>query len=52
MTLENTGEMAGPKWSGLYRLPGRKVFRPAKELKGFAKVYLEPGENRTVTIPR
>ena len=24
--------------------------RPAKELKGFAKVYLEPGETRDVKI--
>lgn len=31
--------------------PDAGVFRPAKELKGFAKVFLEPGESRTVTIP-
>ncbi len=29
----------------------RKVFRPAKELKGFAKVCLQAGESKTVTIP-
>ena len=26
------------------------MFRPAKELKGFARVYLEPGEQREVCI--
>ena len=26
------------------------VTRPVKELKGFAKVHLEPGETRTVAI--
>ncbi len=28
-----------------------KVSRPAKELKGFTKVFLKAGESRTVTIP-
>lgn len=28
-----------------------EVFRPAQELKGFAKVQLQPGESKTVTIP-
>jgi beta-glucosidase len=27
------------------------VDRPEKELKGFTKVYLQPGESKTVTIP-
>ena len=27
------------------------VYRPAKELKGFAKVFLKAGESKTVTIP-
>lgn len=31
--------------------PGAEVFRPAQELKGFAKVQLLPGESKTVTIP-
>lgn len=52
LTLKNTGEMAGAEVVQVYiGCPDGKVFRPAKELKGFAKVYLEPGENRTVTIP-
>ena len=31
--------------------PDATVFRPAKELKGFAKVFLKAGESKTVTIP-
>ncbi len=31
--------------------PVARVSRPHKELKGFAKVALEPGETRTVTLP-
>ena len=31
--------------------PDAAVFRPAKELKGFAKVFLKAGESKTVTIP-
>ena len=29
----------------------RKVIRPARELKGFARVHLEAGEEKAVTIP-
>ena len=32
-------------------LPGAKVYRPEKELKGFAKVFLKAGESREVRIP-
>ncbi len=32
--------------------PGKtKVARPVRELKGFARVELAPGESRTVTVP-
>ena len=31
--------------------PDHEVFRAEQELKGFAKVYLEPGESRRVSIP-
>ena len=32
--------------------PGKsKVLRPKRELKGFARVELAPGESRTVTVP-
>ena len=27
------------------------VYRPAKELKGFAKVFLKAGESREIAIP-
>ena len=51
-TLTNTGSVAGAEIAQLYvAKPDAAVFRPAKELKGFAKVFLKAGESRTVTIP-
>ena len=51
-TLANTGKADGAEVAQLYiSKAGAKVFRPAKELKGFAKVFLKAGESRTVTIP-
>ena len=51
-TLTNTGSCAGAEIAQLYvAKPDAKIFRPAKELKGFAKVFLKAGESRTVTIP-
>ena len=51
-TLTNTGSVAGAEIAQLYvAKPDAAVFRPAKELKGFAKVQLEAGESKTVTIP-
>ena len=32
-------------------LSGGKVIRPARELKGFARVHLEAGKEKAVTIP-
>ena len=50
-TLTNTGKVAGTEVCQLYvSLPNHKVFRPEQELKGFARVALEPGESKTVTI--
>ncbi len=50
-TLTNTGKRAGAEVSQVYvSLPHRQVFRPERELKGFAKTYLEPGESRRVVI--
>lgn len=50
--LTNTGKLAGAEVPQLYvGLPNAKIFRPDKELKGFAKVYLEAGESRDVKIP-
>ena len=37
--------------SFLVAKPDAKIFRPAQELKGFARVSLEPGESKTVSIP-
>ena len=51
-TLTNTGSCAGAEIAQLYvAKPDATVFRPAKELKGFAKVFLKAGESKTVTIP-
>ncbi len=50
-TLTNTGELAGAEVAQLYiSCRGGSVFRPRKELKGFRKVFLNPGESKTVTI--
>ena len=52
LTVTNTGTRAGMEIVQLYvAKPDAKIFRPAQELKGFAKVHLQPGESRTVTIP-
>lgn len=50
-TITNAGAIAGAEIAQVYvsRRNGT-VFRPARELKGFAKVYLEPGESKTVTV--
>ncbi|MBQ1912550.1 MAG: glycoside hydrolase family 3 C-terminal domain-containing protein [Bacteroidales bacterium] len=53
--LTNVGEVAGAEVLQLYVAdPEASVARPAKELKGFEKVYLRPGESRPVqfTITR
>ena len=49
--IKNTGEYAGEETAQLYvrNLVG-SVTRPVKELKGFRKVWLEPGEETTVTF--
>ena len=52
LTVTNTGRCAGAEVVQLYvAKPDAKVFRPAQELKGFAKVWLEAGESKTVSIP-
>ena len=52
LTVTNTGDRAGAEIVQLYvAKPDAKIFRPAQELKGFAKVPLRPGESRTVVIP-
>ena len=51
-TIENTGNVTGAEIAQLYI--GKKsdtVFRPARELKGFARVELSPGQQKEVRIP-
>lgn len=49
--VKNTGSRAGAEVVQLYISdPECSVDRPEKELKGFAKVYLEPGETKTVKL--
>ena len=51
-TLTNTGDRDGSEIAQLYiSKPDAEIFRPSKELKGFAKVFLKAGESKTVTIP-
>jgi beta-glucosidase len=52
LEVENTGAMAGVAVPQLYvSMPDSTARRPVKELKGFARVALAPGERKTVTIP-
>jgi len=49
--VTNTGKRAGAEVVQLYvRDCVSTVTRPVKELKGFQKVWLEPGESKTVTL--
>ncbi|HCD99520.1 MAG TPA: beta-1,3-glucosyltransferase [Armatimonadetes bacterium] len=49
--LRNEGKMAGAEVAQLYvRDEVASIVRPLKELKGYVKVRLQPGEERTVTI--
>ena len=49
--VTNTGKRAGSEVVQLYiRDLVSSVTRPIKELKGFKKVYLKPGETTTVTL--
>ena len=49
--ITNTGQRAGKEIVQLYvRDEQASLQRPEKELKAFAKVQLEPGERKTVTL--
>jgi beta-glucosidase len=49
--VTNTGKVAGAEVAQLYVSdPSAKVDRPERELKGFEKVRLAPGETKHVTI--
>lgn len=50
--VTNTGERAGDEVVQLYvRHLHSTVERPAKELKGFRRITLQPGETQTVALP-
>ena len=50
--VKNTGPVAGVETAQLYVGPRHPpVPRPVRELKGFAKIQLAPGETKTVTLP-
>lgn len=50
-TLTNTGDREGAEVPQLYVSdPVCSVMRPVKELKGFKKVFLKPGESRRITL--
>jgi beta-glucosidase len=50
--LKNSGNVAGMEIAQLYiGCKSKDIFRPKKELKGFAKIFINAGETKTVTIP-
>lgn len=50
--LTNNGEVAGMEVAQLYvGCRSKEIFRPKKELKGFAKVFINAGQTKTVSIP-
>jgi beta-glucosidase len=51
LDVKNTGGRAGAEVVQVYvRDPQASVDRPQKELKAFRKVFLKPGEKKTVTM--
>ncbi|WQF89903.1 Putative glycoside hydrolase, family 3, glycoside hydrolase family 3 domain, immunoglobulin [Colletotrichum destructivum] len=52
VTVTNTGSRAGREVVQLYVTPakGTAVWRPARELKAFEKMLLQPGESREVVL--
>ena len=52
LTVTNTGARDGAEIVQVYiAKPGAEIFRPAQELKAFARVSLAAGESCTVTLP-
>lgn len=50
--VTNVGGVPGAEVAQLYLAPPKNgLYRPLRELKGFAKVFLRPGESRTVAFP-
>ena len=51
-TVTNIGQRDGAEVAQIYvSCKDGQIFRPRKELKGFAKVFLKAGESKTVTVP-
>ena len=51
LTVTNTGSVAGTEIVQLYvAKKNSELFRPARELKGFARVTLAPGEKQRITL--
>lgn len=51
LTVTNAGSVAGTEIVQLYvAKKNSELFRPARELKGFARVTLAPGEKQRITI--
>ena len=51
LTVTNTGSVTGTEIVQLYvAKKNSELFRPARELKGFARVTLAPGEKQRITI--
>ena len=51
LTVTNTGSVAGAEIVQLYvAKKNSEIFRPARELKGFARVTLAPGEKQRITL--
>lgn len=49
--VENTGDTAGSEISEVYvKNPGSDLFRADKELRGFTKIFLKPGEKKQIEI--
>ena len=52
VTVQNTGKRAGDEVAQLYIRPlSSSVDRPVRELKGFARVSLQPGEKAVLSFP-
>ena len=51
VNVKNTGDRSGKEVVQLYvEAPEGEVARPVRELRGFDKIMLEPGEEKTVTF--
>lgn len=51
VTVTNTGSCAGAEVVQLYvAAPQNGIHRPARELKGFRKVFLRPGESKAISF--